>query len=180
MILTDTEILKNIDSGNISIIPYNRDRLGTNSYDLSMSNILGVYTGMTLDVKEDNNFQIFPIPEEGFLLQPGELYIGSTVEYTDSGNLCPQIEGKSSLARLGMSIHITAGFGDIGFKGHWTLEITVVKPLRIYSGMLVAQIFFFKPFGEVSIPYNKKSNAKYCNENTIPMPSAMWKNFIQK
>lgn len=103
--------------------------------------------------KKNNTLPVF-IPPEGLILYPGVLYIGRTVERTFTDKYIPMINGRSSGGRLGMSIHICAGFGDIGFDGTWTLEITVVEPLRVYPFAEIAQIAYFKPFGKKNILYN--------------------------
>lgn len=177
MILTDTDIRKAIEAGSIEISDFNPSRLGSNSYDLCLSEHLLIYNGAELDCKIPNEYKRVFIPECGVTLKPGELYLGSTMERTKSTVHVPFIEGKSSIGRLGMTIHVTAGVGDIGFNGHWTLEITVVKPLRIYAGMPVAQIMFFLPLGVCARPYFMKEDAKYKNQEPIPVPSMMWKNF---
>ncbi len=180
MILSDTDIRKQINAGKIEISDFNQSNLGSNSYDLSLGGSLLVYSEKELDAKKENEFVRFEIPEpEGYVLQPGELYLGVTKERTRVRGFAPFIEGKSSIGRLGMSVHITAGVGDIGFNGHWTLEITVVKPLRVYAGMPVAQIMFLLPLGDCTVPYSLKPSAKYQNQENIPMPSMMWKNFLK-
>lgn len=179
MILTDADIRKEVKSGRIRISGFDERKLGSNSYDLSLSPHLAVYTEETLDAKLDNNIERFEIPSSGFLLQPGELYLGSTAESTSTLHHAPFLEGKSSIGRLGISVHVTAGFGDIGFTGHWTLEITVVKPVRVYAGMPIAQVWFMMPLGVCATSYGRKKDAKYRNQTSLPMPSAMWKNFTQ-
>ena len=101
-----------------------------------------------LDMHKKNETIEFQIPEEGYVLQPGVLYIGRTVERTATDRFIPMINGRSSGGRLGISIHICAGFGDIGFDGTWTLEITVVEPVRIYPNEEIAQVCFFTPAGK--------------------------------
>lgn len=101
-----------------------------------------------LDMHKKNNTIEFEIPEEGYVLQPGVLYIGRTVEKTGTDKFIPMINGRSSGGRLGISIHICAGFGDIGFEGTWTLEITVVEPVRIYPYEEIAQVCYFTPAGK--------------------------------
>jgi dCTP deaminase len=124
----------------------------------------------------ENEINIFEIPEEGFVLQPGTLYLGVTVEYTESHAAVPFLEGKSSVGRLGIDIHATAGKGDVGFCNTWTLEISCTQAVRIYYGMPIGQLIYFKVSGEIENYYNLKSNAKY-NERTIfPVESMMWKN----
>lgn len=176
--LVDGAIMDAIKDGNITIRPYDPTKLGSNSYDLSLGDKLLVYTERRLDAKKDNPSKLLTIPREGFTLLPGELYLGYTQEYTAAVDLVPQLEGKSSVARLGISVHLTAGFGDVGFRGHWTLEITCVKPVTIYAGMPIAQIFWFETSGICHVPYGVKEGNKYGNQPAIPIGSAMWRNFL--
>jgi dCTP deaminase len=176
MILSDIEILKSIDSGEIIIQPFNREKLGTNSYDVHLSQHLAVYMDEILDAKKHNQIQEIIIPEEGYVLRPGTLYLGVTEEYTETHNSVPFLEGKSSVGRLGIDIHATAGKGDVGFCNTWTLEISCVHPVRVYAGMPVGQLIYFKVFGDIERYYNKKKNAKYNERTTRPVESMMWKN----
>lgn len=177
--LVDSAIRKHKDQGFIIISPWNDNRLGSNSYDLTLSSNLLVYTEKTLDAKKNNPSKIVKMEDTGFMLLPGELYLGSTVEYTKTHKtLVPQLEGKSSIARLGIQVHMTAGFGDAGFDGHWTLEITCVKPVTIYPDMPIAQIFYFQTLGDCINPYNRKVSAKYAGQGNLPVASSMWRNFI--
>lgn len=156
--LTGHEIERQIKKGNIQITPYNPDQLNPNSYNLRLHPQLLTYerNGDPLDMKLANKTTEFNIPEEGFVLQPGVLYIGRTVERTWSDKYIPMINGRSSGGRLGISIHVCAGFGDIGFKGSWTLEITAVEPVKIYPNAQIAQVCFFTPCGKVKKLYRGK------------------------
>lgn len=154
--LTENEIRNRIQSGDIIIQPFREEQLGPNSYDVRLGNKLMRYTNGILDPMEENPVEEFEIPEEGMILWPGVLYLGHTEEYTETRNLIPMYEGRSSLARLGFGSHITAGFGDIGFKGRWTLEITVNRAIRVYPGMRVGQLYYHLPDGEVTKEYNGK------------------------
>ena len=176
MILTDDEILKAIESGDIIIEPFRPDKLGTNSYDVHLSKYLAVYKDPILDAKKHNKIKEIIIGEEGFVLQPGELYLGVTEEYTETHAAVPFLEGKSSVGRLGIDIHATAGKGDVGFCNTWTLEISCVKPVRVYGGMPVGQLIYFMVGGKIINYYNKKKNAKYNVRTTRPVESMMWKN----
>lgn len=176
MILTDKQILKAIDKGEIVVEPYDRSCLGTNSYDIHLSKYLATYDNEVLDAKKHNTVTHFEIPEEGFVIQPGTLYLGATLEYTETHATVPFLEGKSSVGRLGIDIHATAGKGDVGFCNHWTLEISCVHPVRVYAGMPVGQLIYFMVDGEIENYYNKKKNAKYNLKTPKPMESMMWKN----
>jgi dCTP deaminase len=176
MILSDTQILQEIEKGNIFIKPFRPECLGTNSYDVHLGKHLSVYTEEMLDARKDNPIKEFEIGNEGFVLQPGVLYLGVTEEYTETLAHVPFLEGKSSVGRLGIDIHATAGKGDVGFKNHWTLEISCVMPVRVYAGMPIGQLIYFAVQGDISTFYHSKSNAKYNQVVDKPVPSQMWKN----
>lgn len=176
MILSDKEILASIEKKAIVVEPFDRTCLGTNSYDVHLSPFLACYKDKILDAKKHNQIDEFEISEEGFVLQPGTLYLGSTVEYTETHNSVPFLEGKSSVGRLGIDIHATAGKGDVGFCNHWTLEISCVHPVRVYAHMPIGQLIYFKVEGEIENYYNKKKGAKYNQRTPKPMESMMWKN----
>jgi dCTP deaminase len=176
MILSDKKILENIEKGIIKVIPFDRQCLGSNSYDVHLGSILSMYNNEVLDAKKHNTVHSFEIPDDGFVLEPNKLYLGVTIEYTETLAHVPFIEGKSSVGRLGIDIHATAGKGDIFFKGYWTLEISVKQPVKVYKGMPIGQLIYFNVDGEVLTPYDKKANAKYSNQPNIPVESMMWKN----
>lgn len=176
MILTDKQILDAIEKGSIVIEPYDPNRLGSNSYDVHLGSTLAVYEAEVLDAKKHNTIKTFEIPDEGFVLQPDMLYLGVTKEYTETHEHVPFLEGKSSVGRLGIDIHATAGKGDVGFCNFWTLEISVKMPVRVYAGMPIGQLIYFEVGGEVLNPYNKKDSAKYTERKNIPVESMMWKN----
>ena len=125
MILSGKEIEKRLNK-TIFIDPYNSKQLNPNSYNLKLHNKLLIYDNYELDMKLENTAHEITIPEEGLLLEPNKLYLGRTLEYTRTEGLVPMLEGRSSVGRLGMFIHVTAGFGDVGFSGFWTLEISCI------------------------------------------------------
>jgi dCTP deaminase len=176
MILSDTRILEEIKKGTIKIDPYNRDCLGSNSYDVHLGRLLAKYNDEVIDAKKHNTIAYFEIPEEGLILQPHQFYLGVTAEYTETHAHVPFLEGKSSTGRLGIDIHATAGKGDVGFCGNWTLEISVKLPVRVYAGMPVGQLIYFPVDGEIEIKYNEKKDAKYSGQPNRPIESMMWKN----
>lgn len=177
MILTDKKILEAIDAGEIVIDPFRRECLGTNSYDVHLGKYLGLYRDRVLDAMKHNTIEIIEIPTEGFVLQPGTLYLGVTEEYTETHHTVPFLEGKSSVGRLGIDIHATAGKGDVGFSNTWTLEISCVQPVRVYPGMPIGQLIYFTIEGGIENYYNRKPNAKYNQRTDKPVESMMWKNF---
>ncbi len=176
MILSDKKILTGIAEGSIVIDPFNREALGTNSYDVHLGSTLAVYRRRLLDAREHNKVDYLVIPKEGIILQPGVLYLGATLEYTETHNAVPFLEGKSSVGRLGIDIHATAGKGDVGFCNHWTLEISCTQPVRIYAGMPIGQLIYFAVEGDIENYYNAKPGAKYNQRSFRPMESMMWKN----
>lgn len=171
MILSGKEIQRHIGR-EIIIEPYNPAQLNPNSYNLTIHNELMVYDDAVLDMRKPNKASIITIPEHGLLLQPGKLYLGRTAEYTKTDGFVPMLEGRSSVGRLGMCIHATAGFGDVGFAGYWTLEIFVVQPLIIYPGVEICQIYYHTLDGD----YDPYTNGKYQN-NTGIQASMMYRDF---
>jgi dCTP deaminase len=177
MILTDKTIIDEIALKNIVIEPLIEENIGTNSVDLTLSKTLLMYTEHLLDVRKKNSYVPICIPEDGLILKPSILYLASTVEYTETLRHVPIIQGKSSLGRLGLFVHITAGFGDVGFKGHWTLELACIQPVRIYAGMKIAQICYHDISEMPYTDYASKADAKYSNQGKDPVASKNYKNF---
>jgi dCTP deaminase len=178
MILSDTRILEEMKRGSIVIKPFSRKHLGSNSYDVHLGAWLAMYDEEILDSRTHNTVHYFKIPPEGLILVPSKLYLGVTHEYTETHRHVPFLEGKSSIGRLGIDIHATAGKGDVGFCNTWTLEISVRQPVKIYTGMPIGQLIYFEISGEVEIPYSKKKSAKYRKRSIRPVESMMWKNFL--
>ncbi len=162
--------------GSIVVKPFDISNMGGNSYDVHLSKHFAQYINKTLDAKKHNQIKHFEITEKGFLLKPGDLYLGSTLEYTETHKHVPFLEGKSSTGRLGVDIHATAGKGDVGFCGYWTLEISTSKPVRIYPGMPIGQLIYYVVEGKVERVYSKKKSAKYSGQTHLPKESMMWKN----
>jgi len=171
MILSGKEILKRKDQ-DIIIEPFNENQVNPNSYNLRLHNELMVYESSPLDMKENNSAKKIIIPEDGLLLDSRKLYLGRTVEYTETHNLVPMLEGRSSVGRLGLFVHVTAGFGDVGFKGYWTLEIFCVQPIKIYPSVEICQIFYHSVEGDVD-PYK---SGKYQGNKDI-QASMLYKDF---
>ena len=111
------------------------------------------------------------IPKEGVVIHPHKLYLGYTQERTASNHYVPILDGRSSGARLGIAVHITGGFGDLGFNGNWTLEIRVVEPVRIYADSCICQIRFEVPEGPTDLLYK----GKYQNQEARPVASRLYK-----
>ncbi|MBW7858139.1 MAG: dCTP deaminase [Leptonema sp. (in: Bacteria)] len=171
MILSGKEIEKRVGT-DIVIEPFNPSQLNPNSYNLKLYDKMLVYRNHQLDMKQKPETEEIQIPKEGLLLEPGRLYLGRTLEYTETRNIVPMLEGRSSIGRLGLFVHVTAGFGDIGFCGYWTLEISCIQPVRIYPYVEICQIFYHTIHGEVT----EYSSGKY-QKNTGIQPSLIYREF---
>jgi dCTP deaminase len=148
MILSGQAILERLNR-DIVIEPFEPSQLNPNSYNLTLHHELMVYEELTLDMAKANRVRRIEIPPEGLVLHPNQLYLGRTAERTATHNLVPQIEGRSSVGRLGLFVHVTAGFGDVGFAGYWTLEMFAVHQVRIYAGVPICQIFYHEITGQI-------------------------------
>lgn len=196
--LADSRIRSSIAAGAIALRPFDPLRIGSNSIDLTLAPTLAVYRGSVLDSARPNAIDYITMPLTGYLLRPGQLYLGVTREHASADpSVVPWLDGKSSGGRLGLSVHVTAGRGDAGHAGHWTLEMHVLRtrPRRwidrlnpwhregviVYPGMPIAQITYFTTDGVVEVPYGSKGIAKYqgagYQEDPKPVASAMHRNF---
>ena len=169
MVLSGNEI-KRLLGQDIIIEPFDESKLNPNSYNLSLHNELMVYEEVVLDMRKANRVRRMNIPEEGLVLAPNHLYLARTSERTETHNLVPMIEGRSSVGRLGLFVHITAGFGDVGFCGYWTLEMFAIQPVRIYPGVSICQIFYHDIRGD----FEEYDSDKY-QHNTDIQPSLLFK-----
>ena len=158
MVLTGLEIQKQISMDNITIFPFNEKQLNPNSYNLTLHNKLLVYNDHVLDMKKDNPTKEIYIPEDGYVLEPNVLYLGSTNEFVHTDKYLSTVEGRSSTARIGLDVHKTAGFIDIGFAGHITLEFQVVEPVKIYPNVPICQIIYHEVIGNVTLYKGKYQN----------------------
>jgi dCTP deaminase len=169
MILSGHEIQAQLGR-NIVIDPFDPQRLNPNSYNLTLHDELIVYEEVVLDMRKPNRHRRIKIPADGLVLSPNQLYLGRTAERTETYNLVPMIEGRSSIGRLGLFVHVTAGFGDVGFCGYWTLEMFAVQPVRIYAGVAICQIIYHDLRG----PFTAYQSDKY-QHNTDIQPSLLFK-----
>lgn len=183
------------EKGDIVIDPFDERWLGANSYDLTLAPILLTYanagpnpTGKEmLDMKKKPETVEHEISEHGVVLTPGVLYLGMTNEIAGTvSGFVPGIEGRSSIARLGISIHETAGFGDVGFVNQWTLEISVKHHIRIYAGVRICQVYFEQvldvPGEGETINYDNRPNykSKYNERLSRPCESRLYRDFEDK
>lgn len=173
MILSGKAIKEHIGK-DIIIKPFDKSKLNPNSYNLTLSNELLVYKNKILFMDEDNPVEHITMSSKGYMLEPGKLYLGCTMEYTKTDKFVPMLEGRSSIGRLGLFIHVTAGFGDVGFAGYWTLELHCVQPIVIYPGVEICQIYYH----DITSDYEPYSSGKYQNNKGI-QPSMLWKDFLK-
>lgn len=174
MILSGREIERRLGK-DIIIEPFSRRQLNANSYNLTLHNELLVYEDAVLDMKKPNQTRRLIISPEGLQLEPNRLYLGRTREYTRTEKTVPMLEGRSSTGRLGLFIHVTAGFGDVGFAGYWTLEIYCIQPVIIYPGAEICQIYYHDILGDYELYHSEK----YQNNADI-QPSRMYLDFLQE
>ena len=174
MILSGKEIESRINN-EIIIDPFDKNRINPNSYNLSLHNELIMYKNSLLDMKKDNEVEKLKIPSNGLVLEANRLYLGRTVEYTETKNLVPMLEGRSSIGRLGLFVHVTAGFGDVGFKGFWTLEIFCIQPIKIYPNVEICQVYYHTLEGS----HENYNSGKYQDNQGI-QPSLLYKDFEDK
>jgi len=146
MLLSGQEIRHRLGR-ELLIEPFEPSRLNPNSYNLALHNEVLVYEEVVLDAASPNRYRRIEIPDDGLTLQPGQLYLGRTVEHTETRNLVPMIQGRSSLGRLGWFLNPGGSMGHAGYCGTWTLEMHCVQPVRIYPGIQVCQIFYLEMTG---------------------------------
>jgi len=186
MILSDRTIRAELEAGRIVIDPLDERCIQPSSVDLRLDRLFRVFLNHTMpviDVKEDleDLTRLVEIGEgETFILHPGEFVLGSTYErVTLPDDLVGRIEGKSSLGRLGLLIHSTAGFIDAGFSGYLTLELSNVAnlPITLYPGMKIGQVSFLRMTTPADVPYGSaRVGSKYQGQRG-PTPSRYWENF---
>ena len=189
MVLSDRTIRAEIESGRIEIDPYDDKRVQPSSVDLRVDRKFRVFHNARhpyIDVRQPMEDLTELVEAEGdrpFILHPGEFVLGQTLEkVTLPDDLVARLEGKSSLGRLGLLIHSTAGFVDSGFSGNLTLELSNVAnlPITIYYGMPIGQISFMRMDGPVESPYGSRvTDSKYQGQSE-PTPSRFYKNFEQE
>ena len=168
MILSGDEIRTHLGS-NITIEPFREENLNPNSYNLTLHDEIMTYEEVVLDMRKPNRVRRMAIPPDGLVLSPNQLYLARTAERTETHNLVPMIDGRSSVGRLGLFVHATAGFGDVGFCGCWTLEMFAVQPVRIYAGVRICQIFYHQITGNIT----EYASQKYQHNHDI-QPSLLF------
>ena len=164
MILSGLKIKEEVENGNIIISPFDEKMLNPNSYNYLLGERLFLLKDDIIDPKKPSSYDEIIIPDDGIILHPNQLYLGSTSEIIGSDKYVTQLIGRSSVGRLGLFLQVTAPIGHCGCKGAWTLELKVVQPLKVYKGMKIGQVTFWVIDGDKSINYN---NGSY-NQNKNP------------
>lgn len=186
MILSDRTMREQIEAGRILIEPYDEGCVQPSSIDVKLSNLFRVFrnhTAAVIDVKQDLTYltELVEIPPDGvMMLHPGEFVLGSTLERVAvPDDLVARIDGKSSLGRLGLLIHSTAGFIDPGFDGHITLELANVAslPITLYPGMKIGQVSFMQMTTPADHPYGSGASGSKYQGQRGPTPSRYFENF---
>jgi dCTP deaminase len=186
VILSDRSLREEIAAGRIIIDPLDESCIQPSSIDVKVSNLFRVFrnhTAAIIDVKQDMTdlTELVEIPADGvFILHPGEFVLGSTLERVGvPDDLVARVEGKSSLGRLGLLIHSTAGFVDAGFDGHITLELANVAslPITLYPGMKIGQVSFLKMTTPADRPYGSGATGSKYQGQRGPTPSKYFENF---
>jgi len=151
MILTGPEIIKQVQSSRIQIEPFNINQVNPNSYNFRLGETIKYYVNDVLDPKIKQEVREVKVESDGYVLNPGRIYLGHTFEIMGSDYYVPVVKGRSSSARLGLFIHITADLIDIGSHNQWTLQLYAVQPIKVYPQMLIGQVTFWKVFGEIEV-----------------------------
>jgi dCTP deaminase len=189
VVLSDRTIRSEIEGGRIVIDPYDPGMIQPSSVDLRVDRRFRVFHNSRhpfIDVRQpmEDLTEAVEVPEDRpFILHPGEFVLGQTLERVSlPDDLVARLEGKSSLGRLGLLIHSTAGFVDSGFSGNLTLELSNVAnlPITIYHGMPIGQISFMRMDGPVEHPYGSGENASKYQGQDEPTPSRFYLNFERR
>ncbi|MEU3356090.1 dCTP deaminase [Streptomyces sp. NPDC037389] len=160
MILTGPQIARERENQRLVLEPFDPARVQPNSYDLALGPTLAYYTGEVLDTRQANAFAEVEIPDEGFVLEPDRIYLGSSVERLGSEHLVPIIRSRSAAARLGLFVHVTADLIDIGSIGQTTFQFHAVQPVRVHAGDCLAQVTFWRPRGRIVLYDGKYQNSR--------------------
>ena len=185
MLLSDSEIIEEVGKGNIKIEPFDKSLVGPDNLDVRLgATILIAKKKGIVDVKNISNFFEEKNIEDGYVIEPGTFLLGSTMErFSLPNNIAAQIEGRSSLGRIGLMVHVTAGIIHAGFglkePSSLTLEIYSVNPnpIKIYPGMKIAQLSFFRLGKEASLGYDQNPKSKYLSQKSPVMPKGDWMGF---
>ncbi|MEU6828758.1 hypothetical protein ABZ894_08910 [Nocardia beijingensis] len=171
MVLTGRKIIDAVRKGEIVIDPFDEAAVNPNSYNYRLGPTLRTLESTVVDARGKTEYAEHPIPDEGLVLQPGRVYLGTTVEVIGSDRYVPSLIGRSSMGRLGVFLQISADLGNLGVVHHWTLEIVVCQPVRLYAGMTVGQVSFWMPTGDQTTTYEGYFGSY--SEAVLPRPGQL-------
>lgn len=169
MILTGEEITHRVASGEIVIAPFLPENINPNSYNFRLHPHMKVYEKGIIDIKQQKPTRDVYIGPEGLVLEPMQLYLASTIETMGSTKFVPTYAARSSIARLGMFINLSASLGDIGFVGRWTIQLLAVNRIRVYAGMNIGQMMFWNVQGDIRLYEGKYQGATEAYSSRIYM-----------
>ncbi len=167
MILTGTEIANRVEIGDIVINPFLKENVNPNSYNFRLAPDMKVYSEQVIDPSRPNPVSPVHIGKDGYVLKPRTLYLASTIEKLGSRQFVPTYAARSSVARLGMFINLSAPLGDIGFVGNWTIQLYCLHPVRVYAGMNIGQMMFWSVMGRIKLYDGKYQGATGALESRI-------------
>jgi dCTP deaminase len=173
MILSGKTIAEEARSGRINITPFNEEHVTTNSYDLTLGSQFLRYVNDLVDPRQENPHEVIEVGSEGILLNQGSFWLGHSHEQIGSDHFVPIIHAKSSIARLGLFVHVTADLIDIGSHGNVTFQLYSTLPVRVYPGMRVGQVTFWQPKGEIELYQGKYQGSKG------PRASQVYRDFVK-
>jgi dCTP deaminase len=159
MILTGRAIAAEVERGRIIIDPFDGQRINPNSYNFTLGSTFKVYTQETLDTLRENPTEEIEMQNGSIVLRPRRLYLAHSCERIGSTHFVPTYAARSSVARLGMFINLSAPLGDIGFIGQWTIQLFALHPIRLYEGMAIGQMMFWHTQGEIKLYEGKYQGA---------------------
>lgn len=186
MLLSDRDLVRELETGSLRLEPFDASLIQPSSIDVRLDRLFGIfnnhlYTHIDPSVRQDDLTSIVEVADgEPFVLHPGEFVLASTLEViTLSDRIAARIEGKSSLGRLGLLTHSTAGFIDPGFSGHVTLELSNVStlPIRLWPGMKIGQLCIFRLSSPAQHPYGSAVYGSRYQGQRGPTPSRSWQNW---
>ncbi len=167
MILTGRKIAEEVEKDNINIEPFDKEKVTTNSYDLELGAKYIRYTEDIIDPARKNSFEEKEIPKDGMRMSKGDFILGYSNEIVGSDRFVPIIHAKSSIARLGLFVHVTANLIDIGSTGQLTFQLYSTSELKLYPGMEIAQVTFWKPKGDITLYDGKYADSRGPNASKV-------------
>jgi|SRR3989344_2637709 len=165
MILTGPKIREELVRGTIAIVPFSEEQVNPNSYNYRLGPLLKVYRGF-----EDgqSRFEELVLPEKGYVLEPGQMYLGHTLEIIGSSQYAMSLTGRSSMGRYGLFLQVSANLGHTTSEHQWTLEIVAIQRMRIYPGMIIGQVSFWRNFGDLANYTGRYGRINRPQESFVP------------